>query len=90
MFDYDYDEEPYDDDERFYEKTAYNEGYYIEREQESIRESNFEIEFEDLEGNYIREMREEGLLRPAPVKSEEQKAESQPETVDPSVGEIPF
>ncbi len=90
MFDYDYDKEPYDDDKRFYKKTAYNEEYYIEREQESIRESNFEIEFEELEGNYIREMREEGLLRPAPVESEGQKAESQPVTVNPSVGEIPF
>jgi hypothetical protein len=39
----------YDDDERFYEETVYNEEYYIERERELIRQSNLEIELEELE-----------------------------------------
>jgi hypothetical protein len=51
----------YDADESFYEQTAYNEGYYIEREQELIRQSNFELEFEGLEGSYIQEIVEEVL-----------------------------
>ena len=60
----DHDQEPYDydDDERFYEETAYNEEYYIDREQELIRQSNLELELEELEESHIREMREEGLL----------------------------
>ena len=45
----------YDDDERFYEETVYNEQYYLEREQELIRESNLEIETEELDGNNIRD-----------------------------------
>jgi hypothetical protein len=51
----------YDADESFYEQTVYNEGYYIEREQELIRQSNFELEFEGLEGSYIQEIVEEVL-----------------------------
>lgn len=58
----DYHDRPaYDADESFYEQTAYNEGYYIEREQELIRQSNFELEFEGLEGIYIQEIVEEVL-----------------------------
>jgi hypothetical protein len=44
------DEQQRDCDERFYEQTAYNESYYLEREQELIRESNLELDLEDLEG----------------------------------------
>ncbi len=64
MFNYGEDGHPHDDDERFYNQTVYNEDYYIEREQEMIRESNIELELERLENEAIREMREEGLLRP--------------------------
>ena len=47
---YDHDQGPYDydDDERFYEETVYNEEYYLEREQELIRQSNLELELEEL------------------------------------------
>jgi hypothetical protein len=47
---YDHDQDPYldDGDEQFYEETVYNEEYYIEREQELIRQSNLELEFEEL------------------------------------------
>jgi hypothetical protein len=47
---YDYDQDLYldDGDEQFYEETVYNEEYYIEREQELIRQSNLELEFEEL------------------------------------------
>ena len=67
---YDHDQDPYDydDDERFYEETAYNEEYYIERERELIRQSNLDLELEELEERHIREMREEGLLRPVLIK----------------------
>jgi len=70
MSDYDHDQAPcdYDDDERFYEETAYNEEYYIERERELIRQSNLDLELEELEERHIREMREEGLLRPVLIK----------------------
>src|SRR5215813_11717017 len=73
MFNYDYDE----DDEQFYKETVYNEAYYIEREQELIRQSNLEIELEELEEKYIREMREEGLLRPTLVKPGENRPEAE-------------
>ena len=70
MSNYDHDQDPYDydDDERFYEETAYNEEYYIERERELIRQSNLDLELEELEERHIREMREEGLLRPVLIK----------------------
>jgi len=72
MSDYDHDQDPYDydDDERFYEETVYNEEYYIERERELIRQSNLDLELEELEERHIQEMREEGLLRPVLIKSE--------------------
>lgn len=49
MPNYDHKKDPYDfdDDEQFYEETVYNEEYYIEREQELIRQSNLELELED-------------------------------------------
>ena len=72
MSDYDHDQAPYDydDDERFYEETVYNEEYYIDRERELIRQSNLDLEFEELEERQIQEMREEGLLRPVLIKPE--------------------
>jgi hypothetical protein len=72
MSDYDHDQDPYyyDDDERFYEETVYNEEYYIEREQELIRQSNLDLELEELEERQIQEMREESLLRPVHIKPE--------------------
>jgi hypothetical protein len=67
MSNYDHDQDPYDydDDERFYEETVYNEEYYIEQERELIRQSNLDLEIEELEERQIREIREEGLLRPS-------------------------
>jgi len=64
MSDYDHDQDPYDydDDERFYEETVYNEEYYIERERELIRQSNLDLELEELEERQIQEMREEDRL----------------------------
>lgn len=93
MSDYDHDQDfyDYDDDERFYEETVYNEEYYIEREQELIRQSNLELELEELEEGYIREMREEGLLRPVIIKPIESEPEAENESpLDQPAGEIPF
>jgi hypothetical protein len=52
MSNYDNNQDPYDhdDDERFYEESVYNEEYYIEQEQELIRQSNLDLELEELEG----------------------------------------
>ncbi len=89
----DHDQEPYDydDDERFYEETAYNEEYYIDREQELIRQSNLELELEELEESHIREMREEGLLRPVLIKPGERASEGEKESpLDQPMGGIPF
>ena len=93
MSNYDHDQDPYDydDDERFYEETAYNEEYYIERERELIRQSNLDLELEELEEGQIREMREEGLLRPVHLKPEESEPESEKESpLDQPVGGISF
>jgi hypothetical protein len=93
MSDYDHDQDPYDydDDERFYEETAYNEEYYIERERELIRQSNLELEFEELEERHIREMREEGLLRPVLIKPGESESEAENESpLDQAEIELPF
>jgi hypothetical protein len=81
MPNYDRDRESYDfdDDGRFYEETTYNEEYYIDREQELIRQSNLELELEELEESHIREMREECLLRPALIKPGEREPESEKE-----------
>src|SRR5262249_45382133 len=93
MSDYDHDQDPYDydDDERFYEETAYNEEYYIERERELIRQSNLDLELEKLEERHIREMREESLLRPALIKPGETDSEAEKESpLDQPAGEIHF
>jgi hypothetical protein len=81
MSDYDHGQDPfdYDDDERFFEETVYNEEYYIERERELIRQSNLDLELEELEERQIREMREEGLQRPALIKPGESESESEKE-----------
>jgi hypothetical protein len=89
----DHDREPYDynDDERFYEETAYNEEYYIDRERELIRHSNLDLELEELEENHFREMHEEGLLRPVLIKPLESGPEAERESLaDQPPGEIPF
>jgi hypothetical protein len=72
MSDYDHDQDhyDYDDDERFFEETVYNGEYYIERELELIRQSNLDLELEELEERQIQQMREEGLLRPVLIKPE--------------------
>jgi hypothetical protein len=93
MSNYDHDQHPYDndDDERFYEETAYNEEYYIERERELIRQSNLDLELEELEENRVREMREEGLLRPVLIKFVEGGPDGGKKSpLDQPAGEIPF
>jgi hypothetical protein len=93
MSDYDHDQDPYDydDDEQFYEDTVHNEEYYIERERELIRQSNLDLELEELEERHIQEMREEGLLRPVLIKPGESESESEKESpLDHLAGEIPF
>jgi len=64
MSDYDHDQDPYDyyDDERFYEETVYNEEYYIERERELIRQSNLDLELEELEERQIVSLRRIELI----------------------------
>jgi hypothetical protein len=80
------DEYPNDDDEQFYRGTVYNEDYYIEQEQEMIRESNLEIEMERLEDEAIREIREKELLRPTLIKPGENKNETNaPEPLPESI-----
>jgi len=90
MSDYDQDQDlyDYDDDERFYEETVYNEEYYIEQERELIRQSKLDLELEERE---MREMREEGLLRPVLIKPLENKSEAEKESplYQPEI-EIPF
>ena len=93
MSDYNQDQDPYDydDDERFYEETVYNEEYYIEQERESIRQSNLELELEELEERHVREMREEGLLRPVLIKPGESESEAENESpLDQAEIELPF
>ncbi len=83
----------YDDDERFYEDTVYNEEYYIEREHELIRQSNLDLELEELEERHIREIGEKGLPRPNLIKPDENKPEDDaPAPVDypDDPGELPF
>jgi hypothetical protein len=79
MSKYDHDQDSYDygDDERFYEETAYNEEYYIGRERELIRQSNLDLELEELEERQVREMREEDLLRPVFNKPGENESEAE-------------
>jgi hypothetical protein len=75
-----------DDVEQFYRETVYNEDYYIEQEQEMIRQSNFELELERLEDENLREMREEGLLRPTLVRP----GENEPEDNADDLVNLPF
>lgn len=53
------DEDYRDDDKRFYKNTAYNEAYYIERENDLIRQSNLELDhdFEDAEETLQQEVK---------------------------------
>ena len=93
MSNYDHDQDPYDndDDKRFYEESAYNEEYYIERERELIRQSNLELELEELEEGQIREMREESPPRPVLIKPGESESESEKKSpLDHPADEIPF
>ena len=64
MSDYDHDQDSYDfdDDKQFYEETVYNEEYYIERERELIRQSNLDLELEELEERQIVSLRRIGLI----------------------------
>ena len=90
MSNYDHDQDPYDydDDEQFYEETVYNEEYYIEQERELIRQSNLDLELEERQ---IREIREEGLLRPVLIKSGESESETEKDLpLDQPAHEIPF
>ena len=93
MSNYDHDQDPYDYDvdERFYEETAYNEEYYIERERELIRQSNLDLELEELEERHVWEMREEDLLRPVFNKPGENESEAEKDSpLNQPVDEIPF
>ncbi|MCI0661468.1 MAG: hypothetical protein L0220_10375 [Acidobacteria bacterium] len=78
MISYGDDEYPSEDDDQFYKDTVYNEDYYTEKEQEMIRQSNLDLELERLEDESLREMREEGLLRPTLVKPNENNDETDP------------
>jgi hypothetical protein len=93
MSDYDHDQDPYDydDDEKFYEETVYKEEYYIEWERELIRQSNLDLELEGLEERQIRDMGEEGLLRPVLIKPAESESDAEEGSPldQPAVG-IPF
>ena len=93
MSDYDHDQDLYDDDDKewFYEETVYNEEYYIEQERELMRQSNLDLELEEIEERNIREMREEGLLRPILIKPGESWSEAEKESPisQPEV-ELPF
>ncbi len=93
MSDHDRDQDlyDYDDDERFYEETVYNEEYYVEWEQEMIRQSNLKLELDDLEEKHIRETREDGLLRPILIKPGESESEDENESpLDQAGMEFPF
>jgi hypothetical protein len=91
MSNYDHDQDQYDDDERFYEETVYNEEHYIEQERELIRQSNLDLELEELEEKHLREMREERLRRPVLIKPGENESEVEKESpLNQQTGEIPF
>ena len=90
-YDHDQDSYDYDDDERFYEETAYNEEYYIERERELIRQSNLDLELEEPEERQVWEMREEDLLRPVFNKPGENESEAEKDSpLNQLLDEIPF
>jgi hypothetical protein len=89
--DHDQDLYDYDNDERFYEETAYNEEYYIERELELIRQSNLDLELEEPEERQVRDMREEDLLRPVFNKPGENESEAEKDSpLNQLLDEIPF
>jgi len=89
--DHDQDLYDYDDDKQFYEATAYNEEYYIERERELIRQSNLDLELEELEERQVREMLEEDLLRPVFNKPGENESEAEKDSpLNQPVDEVPF
>jgi hypothetical protein len=92
MSNYDQDQVLFDDDdEHFYEETVYNEQYYIEQERELIRQSNLDLELEEIEEKHIREMREEGLLRPVLIKPGESRSVAEKELpIDQPEVELPF
>jgi hypothetical protein len=92
MSNYDQDQVLYDDDdERFYEETVYNEECYIEQERELIRQSNLDLELEEIEEREIWEMREEGLLRPVLIKPGENRSEAVKESpINQPEVELPF
>jgi len=80
----------YDDDERFYEETVYNEEYYVERERELIRQSNLDLELEELEEKHIRDTTEKSLPQPVLIKPVESESDAENESpLDKSAGEIP-
>lgn len=92
MSNYDQDQALYDDDdEQFYGETVYNEEYYIEQERELMRQSNLDLELEELEERHIREMHEEGPLRPVLIKPGESRSEAEKESpIDQPDVELPF
>jgi hypothetical protein len=93
IYNQDYDEDRFEDEEKFYRETVYNEDYYQEQEQDMIRQSNLELELEGLEDEDIREMREEGLLRPTLDKSGENEPEDNapaPESSSDDLADLPF
>jgi hypothetical protein len=76
---------------QIYEETVYNDEYYIERERELIRQSNLDLELEELEERQIREMSEEVLPRPVLIKPGEGEFEAEKESpLNQPAGEIPF
>ena len=90
MSDHDQDPYDYDDDERFHEETVYNEKYYIERERELIRQSNLDLELEELEEKHIRDTTEKSLPQPVLIKPVESESDAENESpLDKSAGEIP-
>jgi hypothetical protein len=92
-FHYDHDEDQDDGDEQFYRETVYNEDYYIEQEQELIRQSNLDLEIERLEDENMREMQEEGLFKPTLVRPGENEPEDNalaPESSSDDLADLPF
>jgi hypothetical protein len=77
MSNYDHDQDLFDDDERFYEETVYNEEYYIDRERELIGQSNLDLDLDELEERHVREIREEDLLRPVLIKPGESESDAE-------------
>jgi hypothetical protein len=82
MPNHDQDQDLYiEDDERFYEETARNEEYYIEWERELIRQSNLDLELEEIEEKHIRDICDEGLPQPIRIEPGESESEAQKESL---------